>query len=37
MPYVYRNPFANAPLLSDISMAVDPQYSLELVLRLRMT
>ena len=37
MPYLYRNPFANAPLLSEISMAVDQQYSLGLVLRLGTT
>ena len=35
MPYVYRNPFANAPLLSEILMAVDPQSGLGLVLGLR--
>lgn len=35
MLYIHRNPFPHAPLLSEISMAVDPQYSLGLVLRLR--
>ena len=37
MPHVYRTPFANAPLLSEISMAVDLQSGLGLVLRLRTT
>ena len=37
MPYLYQNPFANAPLLSGISMAVDQRHSLGLVLRLGTT